>query len=509
MASFLLSIVLGVAFAAPAASSVVPPVACGMPQFLGVTPPTRVERPLGPPPPDGEKALRDAFGVVDNELLTENFVFRWGTSGSVRTADVERLAAAFEAAWTEEISVQGHPLPTGADTYRFNVYIGDSGGGTPSGSGAAGYFWYDEEGWPMVVVAADTLRDGAYADITAAHEFYHAIQGGTDRYPYSGDSAWFWEASATWASATVYPDNLNYATFLFGYVLLPHYPINYFNYPDSWRVEDYYQYGAFIVPLHVSELTADRSLIREIWTRDDAARDPLTTMDRLLEERGIAFDDVFMDHVARMATFDYPNGTAMERMVEANAGRYDEYENLVAATVGPEGTDGWVDGPNNLRPYRYGYNAIRIDPGDSAFVTISIEGDLDGDAGHSAKWGAQLVRKHGGARTYVPLTFEGQNARLDIDDLDGEELWLVIGAWTSISSTFDSERFGYRYNVAYSLDVDEPVVDEPVGEDSGGAVAFGTTSGEAPAKSGCAVGALSGLGMLFWVPLLGVWVRRR
>jgi len=432
---------------------IVPPVRCGTPAFADLEMPELVPEPLPVPrPPSSDKLERDAYDVTDNELITENFAFRWGTRGGVTTAEVEDLAEAFEDAWLEEIHIQGHPVPTGADDYLFNVYIGDSGGGTPSGYGAAGYFTSDSRGWPMVVVAAGTLDDRDYADITAAHEFYHAIQGGTDRYPYSGDSAWFWEASATWASATVYPSNIYYASFMFGYAFLPHYPVNYFNYADSWNVEDYYQYGAFIVPLHLSEITADRDLIREVWTDSGPESDPLSMLQSLLDDRGMSFDDAFLDHAARMATFDYPEGDGYEMMANYYASSFSESDNMVADEVGPEGTDGFTAGPRSLRPYRYGYNAIEVDIGDAESIEVVIDGDEEGSRGSNATWGAKLVVVDRRDRTYVDFDWDDTTGTVSVDGLDGETVWIVVAPWTRQTRYFDSETFEYRYSVAFGED---------------------------------------------------------
>lgn len=476
-------------------------------------------------PPSTDKSLRDAYNVIENELLTDNFVFRWGNSGGVSVSEVERLAAAFEEAWSVEIDTQGHPLPDGADTYRFNVYIGSSGGGTPNDGGAAGYFWYDSRGWPMIVVGANTLDNPPYADITAAHEFYHAIQGGTDRYPYEGDSAWFWEASATWASATVYPDNLNYASFLFGYAYLPHYAANYFNYADSWAVEDYYQYGAFILPLHLTELVADRALVREVWTDSGPERDPLSMLIRLLDERGVDFNEAFLDHAARMATLDYDQEASYEAALDGYESYFSESANVVAADVRNGDTDGFVDGPRGLELYRYGYNSIRIDGDGADALTLKVRGASEGSRSNPAEWGARVVVEDGRTRTYVAMDFDGTEGEVTVTGLTDETVWLVVSAWTAETEDFDRETFEYSYSVAPDgEDPTEPddtgdpqdtgetdTTDDtvPTGSGDSGTPAMGSSEAQKlDAKaSGCSVAALSG--GAWTLGLLAVARRRR
>lgn len=509
---------------------ILPPVACGTPAFIDLERTEPVPAPRTERPKSG-KASRDAYRMRANEYETDNFIFRWGGSGGVTATEVERLADAFEASWLEQVDLQEHPVPYGADDYLFNVYIGGSGGGAPSDGGAAGYFTSDPDGWPMVVVGAATLDNPEYADITAAHEFYHAIQGGTGRYSYTGDSAWFWEASATWASATVYPGNAYYASFLFSYAYLPHYAVNFFDYPSSGALSEYYQYGAFIVPFHLAELTADRALVRDVWTARSPADDPLSMLQELMDDRGLSFDEAFMDHAARMATFDYPSGDSYEYVVDYYERYYSESSNMVAAEVDPEGTRGLIDGPARLRPYRYGYNAIRIDIGDASEVTVDVEGESVGSRRSAAQWGAKLVVATRNTRTYYDLAFEGDSGTATLTGLDGQTVWLVVAPWTAQTRYFDSETFEYKYAVTFPEEAPEPV---DTGEDPGddtGSTDDGTTDGEdgppadtaAPAdetsddvagrggygkSGGCSVASVTGASAV-WLGMLLVSGRRR
>jgi hypothetical protein len=480
-------LLLSLAQAAP------PPLPCGTLERLQAG--GLVNRSLPAPPPAAEKALRDAYGMSGNERTSENFVVRWGSLGGVTEAEVDRLLTAFEAAWAEEIGVQGHPLPLGADAWRFNVYIGDSGGGAPSGYGSAGYFYNDDEGQPMVVVAASTLDDPDYADITAAHEFYHAIQGGVNRYSYEGDSAWYWEATATWASATVYPDNLYYASFLFAFALLPHRPVNFFDYPDSGKLQEYFQYGAFLFPFDLTELQADRLLIQETWTDDGRVDDPLAVLADKLASRGIDLNEAWLDAMARLTVLDYPEGRAYSRLVDGYADYYDEEAAAsLLGPVGPEGSGGVVEAPDDTRPYRYGHNVLKLRP-EGVALTVTIEGDPVGDAGSPATWGGRVIVDDGGAYFYSPLVFEGTTATFTTEGLVGDETyWVVVGPWTESSRKFDEEQFAWRYTVTApeTEDTGDPVdtageeTPAPVADSGGdeGKAACGCASTGAPLSSG-------------------------
>lgn len=54
---------------------------------------------------------------------------------------IEKLGANFELSWQTTVDELGYPQPVGTVQTKFNVYIGDTGNGTPSAEGAVGYFW--------------------------------------------------------------------------------------------------------------------------------------------------------------------------------------------------------------------------------------------------------------------------------------------------------------------------------------------------------------------------------
>ena len=432
---------------------------CGTPELWA---PVRAEAVRAFAPPPNGPSERDAFGVPGVER-SEHFAVRYGLETWTDPEARFRLLAALEAAWTVQIEQMGHTPPLGTPDVRFNVYLGDTGNGAPPGYGTGGYYTSDPEGWPMIVVSAATLENPGFADITASHEFYHAVQGATERFNYdiNGPSAWFWEATATWASAVVYPEQPLYATFLFGYALLPHRPVNAFRYPSTGAVEEYYQYGAFIWPLHLTERTGSWDVVVDAWERDHGLRDPLEAMRASLAERGEDLDDLWLDHVARNVNWDYPNGDVYRRHV-VGFNYLPEYANLEAATLPREGFDGLSDGPVALRPNRYGSNTlVMLGPRDGSY-TFTVQGDPAGSNGSPGRYGAVLVLDAPGAPSrYERIPFDGTRGELTLDDAgDYTRISLVVGAWTDdLGSFWKTETFPYRYGVV--LEAAAPPAPEP------------------------------------------------
>jgi hypothetical protein len=477
--------------------------------------------PPAPPSASSGKLERDPYGLP-NSLTSDNFLVSWGNSGGVTSGEINNLVDALESAWSLYIDEMEHPQPSGSETWFFNVFIGDSGNGAPDGYGSGGYYSVDPDGHPMIVVSAGTLNDGAYTLITGSHEFYHAIQGSLLTYSYDGESAWFWEATATWGSAQVYPDNIYYSTFLFAYVFYPHYPVNFFDYPDSGQLQEYYQYGSYLWPYYLSEYAADWSLIRDAWTEAGGEDDPLEALRQGMEERGLDLDQAWLDHLAINQVWDYANGDLLKQWVDSYAQHYSEGENMIAAEHNSLGTQGWEDGPADLRPRRYGSNAIRMDGPVSGQLNVYIEGEEDGDENSNALYGARLVIvESDDSYTVLDIPFEGVLGELSTDAAtDAEEIWLVVGAWTEhlVNSRWEDEKFAYRY----ALLVDETFEKEPdtADPDTGGDSGLSEedkepdlaiwVAGEDPtlAACGCAQGRRTTGWLALGLAMLG-WMRRR
>ena len=449
--------------------------------------------PLGPlraPPAaslDGALVERDATGTYPHALSSEHFIVKWGDTGEVTEDEVRALLAAFEDGWVTEVLEMEHPAPPGADTYYFNVYLGDTGSGTPRSYGSAGYYNTDGDGYPMIVVARETLYDPDYTAITAVHEFYHAVQHGLGTYAYSGSAAWYWEATAEWVSAYVYPDNPDTAVFLFSFAYLPYLPVNYFNYPDAGTLDEYHQYGAFIFPRYLSEHAADWALVRDSWVLGGDS-DPLVVLAGLLEARGLAFDDVFTAFVAHNAAWDYADRDVYLYYMDYYSEWYYEEDFRVADEIPARGTDGWVAADKDTLPQRYGANVLRLESPPAGEVTLRFQGEPLGSQGSAASFGVTAVVRDGAGVTYTRMPLTDQAGALTLS-LSGEEeaLYLSVAAWT------DEEQSGETFDYAWGAEIASPAEGEGEGE---GEKAVGCACGAAGAagRGGAALALLYALG---------------
>jgi hypothetical protein len=426
-----------------------------------------------------EKLVRDAFGTF-NVYETANFAIKWGNYTGFSLADVESLGDAFEASWSKEIEDYAFPAPYGTETYKFNVYVGDSGAGAPSSLGSAGYYWHDDDNWPMIVVAASGLPDHGAANLTAAHEFFHAVQNEVGTLAYDAQAAWYTEATAVWMENEVFPQNPGYAAFLYWYAIRPELPLNHFDYPDEGIPEEYHQYGAFVFVEYLTETASDPGIVRRSFLEAPVNGDPLAVLDDLLREEGSTIEEAFFAHIGHNATWDYEHEDWYEDWITAYGGWSGDSHRPAGRTDGE--TTGWVTADRYLpRTFGAAYWELRSLPEGG---TLSFDGRVDSDL--PAQWYAVVAVQEGDDHRRVEIPLVDDGGTLEIDDLGTfDEAWLVVGAADAFVDRGDDWTYAFR--------VEAPVVEDPESDD--------------PKACGCSSAA--SVPAWAWVLALFTWRRRR
>ena len=400
---------------------------------------------------NGPKESRDTYSNIPYSRYSENFIVRWGTDPMVEVEEIDNLLVFLEASWNVYINEMGHVPPPSSVDYLINVYIGDSGGNTPSTYGAGGYYSEDIQGYPMLVVSKDVLGDYEFLQITAAHEFYHAIQGVSNRYSYEPDNvgSWVWESTATWASGVVYPNNYYVASFLPAYVLLSHLPVNYFLYPENWVLEEYYQYGSFLFPQHLTEYVVTEDFIRRVWEDESDETDPFEVMNTIMqEEEEISLYQVWMEHNSYMTNLDYQQHDNYEYFIDYYEPEYPEY-NRISHII--DSFDEWDEVSEERKLQHLGFHRITLDLFSNYTneeVEIEFEFDFDeiGSNGRVPHFMATLVEKNDGISQYHVLIEDSQQEEPIIRKKvqKNSYLDLIVGVWSENGRTFSEETFGYH-----------------------------------------------------------------
>ncbi len=215
------------------------------------------------------------------------------------------------------------PLPDGTrgGDSRVDIYLKDVGN-----QGLYGYCTTDKviganrDAWAYCVLdndyatsqfPANTPR--ANLQVTAAHEYFHAVQFGYD----IGEDGWFLEATATWAEDEVYDDVNDNRQYLASSPLTsPRASMDQFS--------GLFHYGTWIFFRFLSErLTASEggmpTVVRDMWRRaDDAVGGPddysLKAVRRVLNQRGLPLTEAFarFSQANRMPGRSYDEGAALK-----------------------------------------------------------------------------------------------------------------------------------------------------------------------------------------------------
>lgn len=369
-------------------------------------PPPRV-RPLG-----GVLGERDAYGL-SGALANDRFVVRWGPDAGDLTTEAAGLLAELDRAWQVQVVELGYPLPATTDEWKFNVYVGDTGGGAPEGLGTAGYFWFDPEDFPILVIALSDFKEQPSREWTAAHEYHHAVQWAIGSYLYEGEGAWFFEASAEWATTMVLPESSYNGSMLGPYAMLSYLGVPFFDYPDEGLLTEYHQYGAFIFPRFVSEKLLGPDVVRLAWTEPDADNEPMLALARQLENAGISLADALADFGAANVTWDYEASESYSFWATSWIDLYPGQDFTLVGELPIIEDDVPVAAPAETLPERFGLNMMAREIPASGTWRVIV--DADGIA-------ARLVVE-GVAVQVLPVA-----ETLEVELEEGDRVTLVIAA---------------------------------------------------------------------------------
>lgn len=238
---------------------------------------------------------------------TTHFVFHWtngsdggdpidavplnDTDGNGFPDYVETFAEIFEYVWDMEVNVFGY-LPPPSDEERPN----DAYNGNPDNRydvfifDMPYYGFADPEDWntsSYSYIGVENDYQGFSApqleamQVTAAHEFFHAIQFGYDCH----EESWWMETTATYMEDEVYPDvNNNYQ-----------YLLSWFAWPDRGleNTTGLHEYGNFIFAKFLSENFGD-IVIKEIWEKmSEPDMDGLVAINNTLLTKNSSLIEIF------------------------------------------------------------------------------------------------------------------------------------------------------------------------------------------------------------------------
>ncbi|MBI4530835.1 MAG: T9SS type A sorting domain-containing protein, partial [Candidatus Latescibacteria bacterium] len=211
---------------------------------------------------------------------------------------IDIVAATFDSVWRLQIDRLGYHPPLmdrgagGGDEY--DIYVVELGG-----TNVYGYTYPDGEGpegqtSTSYIEIDNDYRGGVYNTsrtrgldalrVTAAHEFFHAIQFSY----YDGrDGIWWQEATATWMEDVAYTEVNDYYQYLRYFFQDPTLSLD-----RATSSQDYHVFGATIFPHFLSE-RFDRSVIRRTW--ENFAKRQSATIKEIGEGIPVGFDSAMIE----------------------------------------------------------------------------------------------------------------------------------------------------------------------------------------------------------------------
>lgn len=276
---------------------------------------------LGRPTDGARDPYGDGYRTASRRMCSEHFCIHWVTSTSDAPPSstwVRSTLRVMDQVWSHHVDRLGYRAPLGdgkrGGDSRFDVYLADVG--------ADGYYGYcapekAPSGGNAYVTTGFCVLDNDFEEfagspiesrkVTAAHEFFHAIQYAYD----AAEDRWFMEATATWMEerfADEVDDNRQYLTE--GQNGRPTVPL------DTFTDKELAPYGNWTFFEYLT-LRFGQKIVRDTWTRAGAFRGGLdlystASVIRALNVAGTSLTRTYAAYAGGNTVPDktYPEGAA-------------------------------------------------------------------------------------------------------------------------------------------------------------------------------------------------------
>ncbi len=246
--------------------------------------------------------IRTARFCIHYETNTGLF----GNADAATQEQAESTAATFEHVYGRIVTNLRYRAPLNDGDGLFDVYLENLGS-----QGIYGFCQTDDN-TPTSSSFCKVDNDFSTAEygapplnslrVTAAHEFFHAVQFAYD----AQDDTWFLEGTAVWVEDIVYPAINDYLQYL---------PVSQLQRPRQSLdfIGNLERYGSVIFWKFLSERFRDNNIIRQVWNAAAASsgsRNGIGAVGAVLRARGFSFGPVF----ARYGVWNtLPPGTYADR----------------------------------------------------------------------------------------------------------------------------------------------------------------------------------------------------
>ena len=406
----------------------------------------------------GNNLLKGDSGSDSGKVVSCSAAFNNGSACSGIPDFIDKWADYLEEVWAYETVQLGYITPAGSDMYLYDVYIANTRDNiTGNGDDLAPSLGYNYLGLTVTYCDKDysqickddnspesysyIILNNVYPDdltmkISAAHEFFHAIQfsyPSIDEWWLTPEDHWWIEATATWMEEVVYDESNHYYSRVRLWLRSPELSLK-----NTGRSYSGHVYGDVIFILYLTDVyLKNREFVRDVWERSESGIDAIDKVLATNKYSNRDFESAFRGFVALNAVADigeayggYEEGKQYGRAVPTGK----HYAYPVVSSV-----------PSSSAPHELGSNYIHFLPPDNDDNRLSVE--FDGTDG--INWIPMLVKVRSDGTGYERDDMETDTSfKTGCRSVDGfgsvySEIFLVASVFIEPGLT-DTAPYSYK-----------------------------------------------------------------
>ena len=392
--------------------------------------------------------------LEENKVLTGDIFAIWWHKNYDLEADAAKLITDLKQVRQDAINELGLADPPNiGQGFYYNVYLHNPEPGSdnyPSG-------WGNGQGTDDFGLPYLTLPLGAHEDLyNVSHEGFHIFQysATSPGFEYSGDSAWYIEASANWYASRVHYQTSVEAFLEAAAIYANPYQTLWHSWdngptgdPQNWqRLVHQYAMTTYLFYLSEVENVPTNLIVDGFFAGTKAS--PQQYLYQNIPNLRTYFGNWAAHNVAE---FDYMSRAQWQRALDelANVGDQNDI-NPYANTLSAAGTNGsWFQPATNRTPRPWSYNVIRLQAPVTARYQFEFDGDAVGSEGVTSFFEVRLVveQENGYVLHTMPLTDNTDGTfNLDVTAQD-KTIYLVIAAVPEHFS--GNQLFPYKVRIGH------------------------------------------------------------
>ncbi len=289
-----------------------------------------------------------------------------------------------------------------------------------------------------------------FMKVTAAHEFFHAVQMGYDADEYGGlypsIKPYWMEMTAVWMEDMVYDEINDYLGYIYYFFRYPWLSLKTFSHNSSDKPKYYHAYGSCVWPIYLAEKFGE-DIIQDIWIRcaEVSGDNILTATSQILANYGSSLDQAFRE----FTIWNYFTSTRADTQTFYSEGHL--FDPIYVYTLQehpsyPVNVNSVLFRPENLGS---NYVVFRVPSGTTGGLRIGFYGDS------LTSWETSLI----GYQSENPPWFSQidvdgmQNGTAEVYNWNLYDKIVMIPAVTTLPD--NSFNYAYTASIDTALDVEE------------------------------------------------------